>query len=738
MHSDGTADRGTGDGRHGGGFDGRPDDATRPDGRGHGAGHAWEGGEPREDVPDAQAPPETVTASLEVIDARYQLLRRLGHGGMGEVWEALDTRLNRKVAVKGLLDRGAVGTDKQAQLMKRARREAEAIARIKHQNVVAVHDRVETDSQVWIVMELLNAHSLADLLHVEQQLTVVRTARIGLQVLRGLRAVHDAGVVHRDVKPHNVLFRPDEFAILADFGIATFDGAVPVTLSGELVGTVKYLAPELFDHASGRPQPATPASDLWALGITLYEMVEGRTPFDGLSLVEFLIAVRDSPVPPMTYGGPLAPVVGELLRKNPRQRLSSAEAEEMLRGVVHKTPAPRASTLGISPARPPGLAPSAPDSAPSAPDPVSPSQDPASSAGNPEPPSQDPLSPPSPHQVPQGPPPGPPPEDSRTAEDSRMPEGRGPDRGRGRRWRGALAAVLCAALLGGLGWYVVNRSQQGGKTDARTTEGKGAQPQKYRATHRTLKVGVKADQPGLSERTAKGVYRGYEVDLARAIARAMGYAPEAVEFRPVSTENRSSLLKSGAVDLVIATYSITDERKNAKPPEYSVAFAGPYFVANRSFLVNRKSKLHKVEDSSDLIRDRLEVCTARGSTYVDWLAAEKYNVTASRPNGYEECVQRLLNPASEVYAVSTDDVIIAGFAKKDPVRLKRLPSSWGAEGYGVAMKPEEKELKGEVCAALEKVMADGTWERLYQQHLYPLMDQAAAPNRPSLDECPKR
>ncbi|MEU3216434.1 serine/threonine-protein kinase [Streptomyces sp. NPDC006971] len=708
MH-DGTEDRGTGDGRHGDGADRRHGDGAD--------GWSYDG-------PETQPPPETVTAPLEVIDARYQLLRRLGHGGMGEVWEALDTRLNRNVAVKGLLDRGSVGTDKQAQFLQRARREAEAIARIKHQNVVAVHDRVETDSQVWIVMELLNAHSLADLLRAEQQLTVRRTARIGLQILRGLRAVHEAGVVHRDVKPHNVLFRPDEFAILADFGIATFDGAVPVTRSGELVGTVKYLAPELFDHASGRPQPATPASDLWALGITLYEMVEGRTPFDGLSLVEFLIAVRDSPVPPMAYGGPLTPVVEELLRKDPRQRLSAADAEKMLRAVVHESPAPGTSVPGTSPVRRPDTA-----SSPS-PDPVSP---------------PDPAPPPPRHGTPT-PPPGPSPEGSRTPEEPdparpRTPDrapARGPDTGRARTRRRALAAVLCAALLVGAGWYAVDLSRRGEETNARGGEGKGAPAQKYRTTHRTLKVGVKADQPGLSERTANGTYRGYEVDLALAIARDMGYAPEAVEFRPVSTENRSSLLESGTVDLVIATYSITDGRKNAKPPEYSVAFAGPYYVANRSFLVNRKSKLHKVEDSSDLIRDDLEVCTARGSTYVDWLAAEKYNMTASRPNGYEECVQRLLNPASDVYAVSTDDVIVAGFVKKDPGRLKQLPSSWGAEGYGVAMKPEEKELKGEVCSALAKVMADGTWERLYQKHLYPLRDQAAAPNRPSLEECPKR
>ncbi|MFF2957781.1 serine/threonine-protein kinase [Streptomyces sp. NPDC057963] len=680
MHSDGTADRGTGGG--GGGRDG----AERP-----------------------QPMPETVTAPYEMIDHRYQLLHRLGHGGMGEVWEALDTRLNRKVAVKGLLDRGAVGAGTQVQLMKRARREAEAIARIKHQNVVAVHDRVETDSQVWIVMELLNAHSLADLLRAEQQLTVRRTARIGLQVLRGLRAVHEAGVVHRDVKPHNVLFRPDEFAILTDFGIATFDGAVPVTRSGELVGTMKYLAPELFDRLSAQPRVATPASDLWALGITLYEMVEGRTPFDGLSPVEFLISVCESPLPRMRYAGPLVPVVEELLRKDPRQRLGAAEAEEMLRAVLQESEAPEAqSSRSSGPVRPPDpvVVPppqSVPPAPVPAPVPVLPS----------EPPSVPPSAPPS-AVVP-------------------APKARG---GGGRR---ISAAVLCAALLAGVGWYAVDRFQSGGETGthANAGPGGGAEVQKkYRATHETLKVGVKDDQPGLSEKPAHKPYRGYEIDMAYAIGKDLGYSRDDVEFKPVNTENRSSLLHSGAVDLVIATYSITEKRKHAQLPEYSVAFAGPYYVANRSFLVSTKTKLHRVEDSSDLMRDNLEVCTARGSTYVDWLPEAKFTMTKTPPNSYEECVKRVLSPAWDVYAVSTDDVIVAGFVKNDSKRLKRLPSGPGAEGYGVAMKPEEKELKTEVCSALGRIMADGQWEELYKKHLYALMDKAAAPNEPDMTECP--
>ncbi|SFX90019.1 serine/threonine-protein kinase [Streptomyces atratus] len=670
MHSEGTAGRDSG---HGQGEDsprgadgGWAGDFLRSDSTEHAQSWPEPASQPSQ-APDRAAAP----APHHVIDGRYELLHSLGRGGMGEVWEALDTRLDRHVAVKGLLGRDAVGAATQEQMMQRARREAAAIAKIKHPNVVAVHDRVESGNQVWIVMDLLDARSLADLMRAEQRLPVRRTAAIGLQVLGGLRAVHEARVVHRDVKPANILFAKEDFAILADFGIATFDGAVPLTRAGELIGTFKYLAPELLAQTS-QESAATPASDLWSLGVTLYEMVEGRHPFDRPNEYEVLVAACQSDPLPMEHGGDLAEVVVRLMHKDPRRRLSAQSAEEMLRKIL------RASSAK--------------------PDPVP----------VPKPPPVPPQAPPQQPEPPKKGVPG---------------------------WQKLSAAVVCGALLAGLGWFAVDRMRGDGEAETGARPGQGSQSEPYIKRHPFLKVGVKADQPGLSEKTKGGKYRGYEIDVAYAIAHDMGYSRDRVIFEPVSSENRSTILQKGDVDLVIATYSITPERKHAKAPDYSVAFAGPYYVASRSFMVRKKAKTVSIDDSRMLRKRQFEVCTARSSTYESWLPEAGYNMTESLPNGYDRCVRDLLDPASSVYAVSTDDVILAGFVKNNLSELKRLDSGPGAEGYGVAMKPDEKRLKGEVCSALKKIMNDGVWEELYAKHLAPLLNRTNPPNKPKLAEC---
>ncbi len=279
-----------------------------------------------------------------VIDGRYELLEPIGSGGMGEVWKAHDRRLRRFVAVKGLLDRNAMTPGTQAAAMRRARREAEAIAKIEHQNVVTVHDQVETDNQVWIVMKLLEARSLADLLRAERVLAVPRAADIGLQILQGLRAVHAASVVHRDVKPGNVLVHDNGRVVLVDFGIATFEGATQVTRSGSVIGTPPYLAPELFAPVP-RPTPpptcghsASPCTRWSRAGSPSRAARCGRSR-----------RTSGTPRPGHPVRGPARPVIQGLLFPDPADRLDAATAEAMLREVQGEPPAPH--TPG--PSRPP-------------------------------------------------------------------------------------------------------------------------------------------------------------------------------------------------------------------------------------------------------------------------------------------------------------------------------------------------------------------------------------------------
>ncbi|MFF2365212.1 serine/threonine-protein kinase [Streptomyces sp. NPDC058122] len=261
-----------------------------------------------------------MNASGDMIDGRFELIDRLGSGGMGTVWRARDTVLDRDVALK------AVHPEAEAShaVRERVLREAKALARLNHPHVVTVHQIVDTQPHPWIVMELVPGQSLQQRLS-EGLLSPTETARVGRQVLAALRVAHAAGIQHRDVKPANVLLRPDGQAVLTDFGIAALQGATALTATGELVGSPEYMAPERI-----RGHDDDPASDLWSLGLLLYVCVEGVSPLRRVTTLATLAAVLDDPVPPPVRSGPLSEVLRSLLVRDPAARPDGARLDAML------------------------------------------------------------------------------------------------------------------------------------------------------------------------------------------------------------------------------------------------------------------------------------------------------------------------------------------------------------------------------------------------------------------------
>jgi eukaryotic-like serine/threonine-protein kinase len=279
-----------------------------------------------------------------IVAGRYALSEVLGRGGMGTVWRATDRVLAREVALKEITFSVDLSAEERAILRERTLREARAAARLDHPRVVGVHDVVEEDGRPWLVMEHVQARSLQDVLEEQGPLPVAAVARIGLDVLSALEAAHDAGIVHRDVKPANVLVESDGHAYLTDFGIATTTGDSSLTTGGALIGSPSYMAPE---RAYG-DEPRPPV-DLWSLGATLYAAVEGRPPFArGEAMATMMSVVSEHPAP-MLRAGPLEPVLRGLLTKDPAARSDAARARAQLSAVLA---GPRAD----EPTPPPGPA----------------------------------------------------------------------------------------------------------------------------------------------------------------------------------------------------------------------------------------------------------------------------------------------------------------------------------------------------------------------------------------------
>ncbi|MER7412073.1 serine/threonine-protein kinase [Streptomyces cacaoi] len=371
-----------------------------------------------------------------VVDGRFELLEQLGAGGMGTVWRARDTALDRDVALKEVrppaADPGAAATEADdpdesegsRALRERVLREARALARLSHPHVVTIHHIVDERPYPWLVMELVRGPSLEQRL-AEGPLAPPEAARLGRQVLAALVTAHAAGIQHRDVKPGNILLRertgePGGFdAVLTDFGIAGVQGSTSVTATGEFVGSPEYTAPERI-----RGDDEAPSGDLWSLGLTLYVCTEGRNPMRRATSLATIAAVLDDPVPPPARSGGLGPVLQALLVEDPAARPGPAELDRMLADVAEgRAPAAHLPTQHALPVRPSPAAP---------------------------------------------PPPGP----TLTGAPTAPEAGDGSAR-RGRRRRGLLAtvgAVVAAALVAG-GAFLLTRQDDTGRSEAQVPAG---------------------------------------------------------------------------------------------------------------------------------------------------------------------------------------------------------------------------------------------------------------------------
>ncbi|HEX8931138.1 MAG TPA: serine/threonine-protein kinase [Actinomycetota bacterium] len=264
------------------------------------------------------------------IAGRYELGAQLGEGGVGVVWRAEDTLLGRPVAIKEVELPPAVRDKQRAALRARVIREARAAARLSHPGAVTLFDVVSDDGQDYIVMELIDGPNLDQLVADSGPLEPRRAAVMGLRLLATLEAAHRAGIVHRDVKPSNVLIRDDGSTKLTDFGTASLTGDPELTATGVVVGSPAYMAPEQI-----RGLEVGPPTDLWALGATLYFAVEGEPPFKSSKVpFEVLNAIINDPPRPATRLGALGPVIDGLLRKEPAERSGSADVWYQLRRVA--------------------------------------------------------------------------------------------------------------------------------------------------------------------------------------------------------------------------------------------------------------------------------------------------------------------------------------------------------------------------------------------------------------------
>ncbi len=271
-----------------------------------------------------------------VIAGRYQIDEAIGRGGMGTVWRAHDQVLGRLVALKEVQLPTNLTTDGRADVRERVIREARAAAKMSHPSAVTVYDVIEEDNHIYIAMELVDSPTLSELVEEGGPFTPQRAAVTGLAVLDALEVAHASGIVHRDVKPANIMVGEERIK-LADFGVASIKGDPRLTATGMVIGSPSYMSPE---QATG--EAADPATDFWGLGATLFFATEGHGPFDRPGPMPTLMAIANEEPPEAEHAGPLKDVISMLLSKDPAQRPTGESLRPILAGVAMNGSAPAA------------------------------------------------------------------------------------------------------------------------------------------------------------------------------------------------------------------------------------------------------------------------------------------------------------------------------------------------------------------------------------------------------------
>jgi eukaryotic-like serine/threonine-protein kinase len=282
--------------------------------------------------------------STRVIAGRYRLIEQLGQGGVGQVWRARDELLRREVAVKEIVFPGTVSELDRASMQARVLREARAAAGLPHTSVVTVYDVIRDATRGYIVMELITASSITELVQRDGPMPVAKVAAIAAQMVDVLAAAHEHGIIHRDVKPGNVMVLPEGTVKLADFGIAWIKDDPKITASGLVLGSPSFMAPE---QAQG--MESTPATDMYGLGATMFYAVEGELPFDKGQAIATLTSVMTDPPRRPHRAGALAPLIRALMAKDPAARPSASQVRSLLKPLVSSGPFPPPVDAGIVP-----------------------------------------------------------------------------------------------------------------------------------------------------------------------------------------------------------------------------------------------------------------------------------------------------------------------------------------------------------------------------------------------------